>query len=196
MVRCMDDIPTFTDRQARAVILAAEAAGFEREDDLYEVWYDRALHDDARYAAEYLAERDLDALRAAMVADEPIPASVAAERITNSGRFTTADVELVIEVAAECGFTPPESDMPLLPVVLRYNQAQDAVAYLWEHHSPYWSSGSGGTPASHLCRTRPATHGAIGSGRRWVDPSALHSGPRKVPPPTGRARASPSGRRC
>ncbi|MDX6689410.1 MAG: hypothetical protein QOG15_867 [Solirubrobacteraceae bacterium] len=124
---------TLSDRQARAVILAAEATGFEREPDLYEAWYDLDLHDDASYAAEYLAERDPEALRAAMIADEPIPADRAAERITNSGRFSYADAEVVIEVATEHGFAPG-SDRPPLPSIERWQQARAAVAFMWDHH--------------------------------------------------------------
>jgi len=123
-----------TDRQARAVIIAAERLGFEREPDLYECWYDHALHDDAREAADYLRARDRDALREALVAEETIPADVAARRITESGRFTFADADLVIRAAAELDFTPPSTDLPLLPWQLTWENAGAAVAFLWEQH--------------------------------------------------------------
>jgi len=129
-----DDDLTFTDRQARAVVLAAEAVGFEREPELYEAWYDLDLHDDARRAAKHLRARDPAALEAAMVADEPIPADVAARRILDSGRFTCQDAEDVIELASDRGFSPPTSDLPLLPSMDRWDQARAAVEFLWAQH--------------------------------------------------------------
>jgi ABC-type amino acid transport substrate-binding protein len=125
---------TLSDRQARTVILAAEALGFEREPDLDQAWHDLDLHEDAAYAVRYLKARDPDALRAAMVAEEPIPANVAAERITDSGRFTNADVDLAVELATELGWAPPNPDVPLDDWIAGFEQAQLAVAWLWEHH--------------------------------------------------------------
>ena len=43
-----------TDRQARAVLVAAELLDFERKPDLYEAWYDLDLHDDAECAVRSL----------------------------------------------------------------------------------------------------------------------------------------------
>jgi len=123
-----------SDRQARAVIVAAQRRGFERDPDLYESWYDHFLHDDAREALDYLRARDRDALREALVAEETIPADRAACRITESGRFSLADADLVIQAAAELDFTPPISDLPLLPWTVTWDQARAAVAFLWERH--------------------------------------------------------------
>ncbi|MEA2187153.1 MAG: hypothetical protein QOK16_2164, partial [Solirubrobacteraceae bacterium] len=36
----INDPPPLSDRQARAVIIAAERLGFEREPDLHAPWYD------------------------------------------------------------------------------------------------------------------------------------------------------------
>ena len=90
-MRVDDDRLGLSDRQARAVIIAAERLAFEREPDLYDCWYDQSLHDDALEAADYLRARDRDALREALVAEETLPADHAAGRITESGRFTLAD---------------------------------------------------------------------------------------------------------
>ena len=105
-----DDRLGLSDRQARAAIIAAERLGFEREPDLYACWYDHALHDDAREAADYLRARDRAALREALVAEETIAAHVAARRITESGRFAFADADHVIR-AALVDFTPPSTDL-------------------------------------------------------------------------------------
>jgi hypothetical protein len=130
----INDPPPLSDRQARAVIIAAERLGFEREPDLHAPWYDHALHEDASEAAAYLRSRDPDGLREALVAEEPIPADSAADRITESGRFTCADADLVIRAAMECGFTPPTTDLPLLPSMLTWDRARASVAFLWEQH--------------------------------------------------------------
>jgi len=110
-----NDPSRLSDRQARAVIIAAERLGFEREPDLFAPWYDHELHEDARDAADYLRLRRPDALDKALVAGESIPADRAAYRITESGRFSFADAELVIRAADERGFTPPTPDLPLSP---------------------------------------------------------------------------------
>ena len=128
-----DDSPPLTDRQARAVIIAAEQLGFQREPDLYAAWYDHDLHEDAAYAVKFLSARDPDALCEALVADEPIAAGDAAEHITNSGRFTGADAETVIEAAIECGFTPPPPAPGTLDFHAQWDQARASVAFLWDH---------------------------------------------------------------
>lgn len=129
-----DSDPPLTDRQARAVIIAAETLGFEREPDLYEAWYDLDLHEDARCAAAYLSVRDPGTLGEALAADDPIAADHAARRITNTGRFTLADAYLVIELASERGFGPATTDLPPTDWAVTWDQAQAAVAFLWEHH--------------------------------------------------------------
>lgn len=127
--------PTLTDRQARAVLVAAEELDFEREPDLYEAWYDLDLHDDAQCAVRYLLRRDPDALSRALDAGEVIPADDAAVRITDSGRFTERDAHLVIAAAAERGFTAPCADQPgLLPSMLTWARARAALAFMWETH--------------------------------------------------------------
>lgn len=128
------DLAPLSDRQARAVIVAAEAMGFEREPDLYEAWYDVELHEDARAAAAFLRERDADALRKALEADDPISADCAARRITNTGRFTLWHAERAIELASERGFTPPPPDLPPMPSFETWDHARAALTFLWEHH--------------------------------------------------------------
>jgi hypothetical protein len=129
-----DDRPQLTDRQARCVIIAAERLGFEREPDRYEVWYDHDLHDDAGDAADYLRERDPDALAGALDAEEPIPPDRAAYRITETGRFSSADAAVVIGAAIERGFTPPARELAQLDWQVTWTQASASVAFLWEHH--------------------------------------------------------------
>jgi hypothetical protein len=127
-----NDFLELSDRQARAVILAAEALGFEREPDLPPNWYHHDLHDDARYAVDYLRARDGDALRAALVADEPIAPGDAARCITETGHFSFGHVELVVEAATRLGFVPPTEELPLLDDTVKWNQGTAAVAFLWE----------------------------------------------------------------
>ena len=127
-----DDPPALTDRQARAVIIAAERLGFQREPDLSAAWYDHDLHDDAGCAARFLRSRDPDALDEALVADEPIPADIAAHHITRVAQFTQADAEIAIQAAAERGFTPPPGGLAVLPIILTFDQARAAVAFLWD----------------------------------------------------------------
>jgi hypothetical protein len=130
----VDDPTPMSDRQARAAIIAAERLGFEREPELYAAWYDHALHDDAGEAVEHLRSRDPDALRGALAAEEPIAADRAAERITDSGRFTLADADVVIRAATERGFTPAAGGLARLPSNATWDQARSSVAFLWEHH--------------------------------------------------------------
>ncbi len=127
--------PPLTDRQARAVLVAAEELDFEREPDLYEAWYDLDLHDDAQCAVRYLRRRDPDALSRALVAGEVIPADEAAARITDSGRFTEGDANVVIAAAAELGFTAAWVGEPgLLPSMLTWERARAALAFMWATH--------------------------------------------------------------
>ena len=129
-----NDPPSLSDRQARAVIIAAEQVGFEREPDLYAVWYDHDLHDDAAYAVEFLSTRDPDALREALVADEPIAADVAAERITGSPHFSEAHAHAVIATATELGFSPPPPQLAALPFQVTWDQARASIAFLWDRY--------------------------------------------------------------
>lgn len=123
-----------SDRQARNVILAAEKVGFEREPDLFEAAYDLDLHEDAGFALAHLRSRDPAALHDALLAAEPIPADRAAQRITDSARFSYADALLVVQLACERGFTPPRSGLPLLDLTAVWNQGRASVAFLWEHY--------------------------------------------------------------
>ena len=126
-----DRPPVLSDRQARATILAAESLGFEREPDLYPAWYDHLLHEDAGDAAEYLRTRDPARLEAALASDEPIPAPCAALRITESGHFSFADADTVLQAAVTLGFEPPQPDLPLRPDAVLWDQARAAVAHFW-----------------------------------------------------------------
>lgn len=125
--------PDLSDRQARAVILAAEALGFEREPDLAPAWYDHDLHEDARCAIAHLQDHDPSRLAAALDSPEPIPPRCAAWRITQTKGFTLADARSVVDLGSELGLPPPPCDLPLLPIMLEFDQARAAVAFLWEH---------------------------------------------------------------
>jgi len=103
----VDDCSGLTDRQARAAIVAAEARGFLREPDLYEIWYHHLLHEDARYAVEHLRTHDPDALQEALIADECICPHCAALAITEASGFSLGQADLLVEAALERGFTPP-----------------------------------------------------------------------------------------
>lgn len=106
-----DAILELSDRQARTVILVAERLGFEREPDLYPAMYDHHLHDDALHAVAFLQACDPSRLAAALIADEPISAPCAAWRITETGMFSLADANAVLEAATALGFEPPRSDL-------------------------------------------------------------------------------------
>lgn len=121
---------TYTDRQARAIIVAAEEHGFEREPDLYVRWYDADLHADARYAAEFLDGRHPEELAKALVAPDPLAAEVAAERIAAKG-ITLADARRLTEAASARGFVPPQDDPPLFEAMLEFEQAEAAIAFFW-----------------------------------------------------------------
>ncbi len=121
-------------RQARAVIVAAERLGFEREPDLYRAWYHHDLFDEAAYAAEHLRTHDPDALRDALVAEEVIEAQEAAELISESAMFTFAHADIVIAAATEHGWTPPPAQIAALPYNVTWDQAQAALAFLWDRH--------------------------------------------------------------
>ena len=128
-----------SDRQARAVIVAAERLGFQREPDLYVAWYHHELHDDAQAASRYLGRVDAQALRDALVAAEPIAAELAAQHITESAGFSLWHVDVVIAAATERGFTPPAGERGKLEWMVTCDQARASVAFLWEHHPPHLS---------------------------------------------------------
>ncbi len=124
-----------TDRQARAVIVAAEALGFERDPDLYAKQYDHSLHADAERAAAFLEARNSTALEAALCAPDPVPTSVAVDRIMNEGGVTLTDCDVLIEEAARQGFVPPESDLPLTEFTRQFDRAEAALNFLWDRDS-------------------------------------------------------------
>ena len=128
----VDDCSGLTDRQARAAIVAAEARGFLREPDLYEIWYHHLLHEDARYAVEHLRTHDPDALQEALIADECICPHCAALAITEASGFSLGQADLLVEAALERGFTPPSPGLPLTDWALRFDQGRAAAAYFWE----------------------------------------------------------------
>jgi hypothetical protein len=128
----LEQRPGFTNRQARAVIVAAEALGFEREPDLYARHYDHLLHEDAQRAAAFLEGRDPTALEAALCARDPVPTWVAVDRIMNECGVSLADCEVLIEKAASHGFVTPESDMPLTELMKEFDRARAALTFLWD----------------------------------------------------------------
>jgi len=125
------DRPTISDRQARALIVAAEERGFEREPDLPERRYDATLREDAVAAMEHLFVQDAEALLAAQSAADPISPKVAARRITRGGRITAADAQVVLQAAEDRGFVPKGPDLPLGYYGELFEKAEEAVAYLW-----------------------------------------------------------------
>jgi hypothetical protein len=120
-----------TDRQARALIVAAEACGFEREPDLYERHYDSMLHEDAVAAMEHLFVRDPEALLAARSAPDPICPKTAARRIVTGGRVTAADAQVLLDAAAQRDFHPSDPELPLGCYGELFEKAEEAVAYFW-----------------------------------------------------------------
>jgi hypothetical protein len=125
-------IGDFSDRQARSIIVAAEAQGFEREPDRYILWYDAELHEDARAAAEFLESSSADALAAALEASDPIDPASAAARIVHGGKINFAQMNDVTRVAVARGLVVSDTDLPLLRWQIEAERAQAAVAYLWE----------------------------------------------------------------
>ena len=119
-----------SDRQARALIVAAEARGFEREPDLPERVRDADLHFDAVAALEYLFVRDPAAIVACSTAPDPISPDIGARRIVN-GRVTAADAQVLIDAARARGCSPTGSDLPLTEYGQLFAKAEEAVAFFW-----------------------------------------------------------------
>ncbi len=120
-----------TDGQARAVILAAEAHGFEREPGRYVRWYDADLHDDAASATEFLHAHARDTLEAASVAPDPLTPEQAARRIAAKGIDLAAMGE-VVAAATQRGFVVPQADLWLPPTTREYNEGTAAIEFLWK----------------------------------------------------------------
>jgi hypothetical protein len=120
-----------SDRQARALIVAAEECGFERESDLYERQYDATLHEDALAAMENLFACDPEILLAARSAADPICAKTAARRIVQGGRVTAADAQVLLQAAQHRGFAPADPELPLGCYGELFQKAEDAVAFFW-----------------------------------------------------------------
>lgn len=124
----------YTDRQARAIIVAAEAQGFEREPELLARWYDHALHEDATEAAGHLEAVGPEHLSAALVAPDPVPAWAGAWRVMEEGRVNMDEAGRFVELAGRHGFEPPEDDLPLMDSAIAWGRGRAALAFLWEHH--------------------------------------------------------------
>jgi hypothetical protein len=123
-----------TDLEARALIVAAEAAGFQRESGLIFWEYDQSLHADAARARAFLKSNNPEALRNCASASDPIPAWVAVRRIVDErGGIDGEHVMRLIKAALERGFDLPEADLPLLDGQKRWDQAEHAIAALWQH---------------------------------------------------------------
>ena len=127
----VDMTPTLTDGQARAVILAAEARGFEREPELYVRWYDAALFDDAADALAHLQSEDPAAAAEALAAPDPLNRDVAAKRICAKG-IACSEMQKVVHAARERGFSHQPSDLPLPEWIEHSEESRAAVAFLWE----------------------------------------------------------------
>lgn len=128
----MDAAENPTDRQARNLILVAEEHGFRRCPELHPRAYDAELHVDAAAARAFLERHHPTALADALLRPDPIGPEEAAERILESGTVSLADVESVIAAAEARGFVAPTNDLPLLAIVIRFDQGKAAVAFLWE----------------------------------------------------------------
>lgn len=122
----------FTSRQARAVIVGAEAVGFEREPDLFARAYDHSLHEDAHYAASYLRARGGEALEVALSAPDPVPTWVAVDRVMNEGMFSLAEVRVCIEAAADRGYVAPEPEVPCGGYMDEFGRGRAALTFLWD----------------------------------------------------------------
>jgi len=128
-----DTRPHFTDRQARALIAAAEPHGFEREPHLIWWRYDETLHTDAEAAFKFLEVRHPEETQDALTAPDPMPTWVAVERITNErGGLNFAQARPLIDAAVARGlmtWAPRDSgrfDSGEWPA------AGQAIALLWE----------------------------------------------------------------
>ena len=121
-----------TGRQARAIIVAAEACGFEREPGHYVRWYDAQLHADAADALRFLQDRDESALAAALVAEDPVDPDSAGARIVHGGKINFAEMNDVTDVAIASGFVVSDPDLPLMQWQIEADRAQAAIAHLWD----------------------------------------------------------------
>src|SRR4051794_35222778 len=102
-----------TDRQARALIVAAEAAGFWPEGGLLFWADDQPLLADAARVGAFLEANNREALRACASAPDPIPPWVAVRRIVDErGGISGEQVMRLIDAALERAFELPESDLP------------------------------------------------------------------------------------
>jgi hypothetical protein len=118
-----------SDRQARALIVAAEARGFEREPDLPERVRDADLHFDAVAALEYLLCA-IPRPSPRSTGPDPISPDIGARRIVN-GRVTAADAQVLIDAARARGCSPTGSDLPLTEYGQLFAKAEEAVAFFW-----------------------------------------------------------------
>lgn len=123
-----------TDRQARAVIAAAEQKGFEREPDRIFWSYDKTLHCDARAALRFLERDHRELIPEALEAADPIPAWAAVERIANDGRgLSSTSIQALIDAAVKRGLMVFELPGPDPVGSLRWHEALRAIGMLWDH---------------------------------------------------------------
>lgn len=122
-----------TDRQARAVIAAAEALGFAREPYLLWWRYDKTLHDDAANALAFLRDRHPELVDGALTAADPLPVWVAVDRIMDErGGLHLGQADEVIEAAVEAGLMDRPVEHP--PWICgEWDTARVAVELLWQH---------------------------------------------------------------
>ena len=123
-----------SDRQARAVIAAAEAGGFEREPHLLWWRYDEALYDDASAALGFLRQQHPEQVDEALAADDPLPVWVAVERIMDErGGINLEQVRLLIEAAVGSGLMNFEPDGSSPWAAEEWQAARGAVELLWQN---------------------------------------------------------------
>ena len=129
-----DAISDLTDRQARALIAAAEQRGFEREPHLIWWRYDEALHVDAEAALQFLQERDPEAIPGALTAADPLPAWVAVERIANERcGINFSHTRPLIESAVKRGLMDWESRDEGRFSSREWGAALKAIGLLWDN---------------------------------------------------------------
>jgi hypothetical protein len=132
MVMHLRSMTRLTSRQARAVIVAAEADGFQRLPEQAWYCYDEELFEDASRALEFLRDRDPQTASRALEASDPIPAWAAVERLTNERAGLSHEKSIAVAaVASRHGFTPGTRRL-IRPGFEDYDTAREAIAFLWD----------------------------------------------------------------
>lgn len=122
-----------SDRQARALIAAAEQHGFKREAGCIWWRYDEMLHTDAGAARSYLQRLRPELIAEALDAPESLPSWVAVERIANERRgLTEGQMKMLIDAAVASGLMSADDDSDFF-LGGRWHSALEAIGLLWSH---------------------------------------------------------------